>query len=288
MSNDLDIQHGDARQLAKQLPAGSVDAIVSDPPYGEGLLDDGDESPVSASKLLGEVLAVCSPLLRPGAHVVLWWSSRSLDLCIEAAKGAGLVFSRLLTMYTPQGGARPYRGWLPRVQPILMFRAHGRYIPEWRQRHATALREALAARGMAVSALADKLGCSHRLATKWTREDDDSWSYPNSEHRAGIFEILGVRIPPAPEKESRPARHDIYQLTGGASESSHPCEKPLWVVEDIVSRIVQQGGLCLDPFCGSGTTLLACRRCGVRGIGFEIDDKYCKLANERLSQSELF
>ena len=282
------IRQGDARELGKQLAPRSVDAIVTDPPYGEGILDEGDESPAESAKLLREVLQACRPRLKPGAHVVLWWSSRSVDLCIEAGKAAGLVFARLLSMYVPQGSARPYLGWLPRVQPIVVMRAPGRTVPLWRVQPAEILRQALQAQGMTPGRLARLLGCNNRLVTKWVRADDGAWCYPNDEHRAEIRRILGVELPPAPEKVYRPARHDIYQVAGGQSEAGHPCEKPLTVVEDIVSRVVEPGGTCLDPFCGSGTTLIACRRWGVHGIGFEIDPIYYYMAGQRLRQGDLF
>ncbi len=42
------------------------------------------------------------------------------------------------------------------------------------------------------------------------------------------------------------------------------------------------GDTVLDPFLGSGSTLLACLETGRRGVGFDIDKKYCELAVKRL------
>ena len=46
---------------------------------------------------------------------------------------------------------------------------------------------------------------------------------------------------------------------------------------------VRGGGLVLDPFIGSGTTAVACKHLGINFIGFEIDEQYFKIANDRIN-----
>jgi DNA modification methylase len=62
----------------------------------------------------------------------------------------------------------------------------------------------------------------------------------------------------------------------------HPTVKPLRIVEKLIRLGSQAGDLVIDPFMGSGTTLLASRRLGRRAIGIEINEGYCELAARRL------
>src|SRR5690606_30326997 len=124
---------------------------------------------------------------------------------------------------------------------------------------------------------------STRLVTKWYRTEDEAWSYPNEVHRARLNAILGITLPEPQEVSEIPARHDLYTVEGGRAESDHPCEKPLGVVRDIISRL---GTMILDPFVGSGTSLVAARQVGVQCVGIDVDDEHCQRAVTRLRQRE--
>ncbi len=65
----------------------------------------------------------------------------------------------------------------------------------------------------------------------------------------------------------------------------HPSQKPLPLIKWILSKYAQKDDLILDPFMGSGTVLRACLELGFMCIGIDIDERYCKIAINRLSQS---
>ena len=64
---------------------------------------------------------------------------------------------------------------------------------------------------------------------------------------------------------------------------NHPAIKPLDLVIRHLKHSCKGGELILDPFAGSGTTLLAAKRLGLSAIGFELDKKYYDIANDRLN-----
>jgi len=65
----------------------------------------------------------------------------------------------------------------------------------------------------------------------------------------------------------------------------HQTEKPLGVMREIV-RIVEPGGIILDPFAGAGTTILAAKLEGYPAVGIELSEHYAKAAKARVDAGE--
>lgn len=79
-----------------------------------------------------------------------------------------------------------------------------------------------------------------------------------------------------------------YRAVGVDGGKQHPTQKPealmLWSF-----RFLPKKGIAtiLDPYMGSGTTLVAAKRAGRKAIGIEIEERYCEIAATRLQQSTL-
>ncbi len=69
------------------------------------------------------------------------------------------------------------------------------------------------------------------------------------------------------------------------NKDNHPHEKPIDLLEKLIEHSSKKGDLILDPFCGSGSTCIACSKMGRNFIGIELDDKWVKLAEKRLAFS---
>ncbi len=65
-------------------------------------------------------------------------------------------------------------------------------------------------------------------------------------------------------------------------ERQHPNEKPISLVTQFIEAHTVPSQIILDPFCGSGTTLVAAKMLGRRYIGIDIEKKYCDIAEERI------
>lgn len=78
-----------------------------------------------------------------------------------------------------------------------------------------------------------------------------------------------------------------FQLTEKGSCAAHPCSKPIKAWSKLLTRGSLEGETVIDPFMGSGTTLLAAKNLGRKCIGIEIEEKYCEIAANRLRQEKL-
>lgn len=70
------------------------------------------------------------------------------------------------------------------------------------------------------------------------------------------------------------------------AEYYHPTQKPVALMAWCI-KLSKASGTILDPFMGSGTTLVAAKQLGLKAIGIEIEQKYCDIAIERLRQGVL-
>lgn len=78
----------------------------------------------------------------------------------------------------------------------------------------------------------------------------------------------------------------IWNITG-ASTKHHPAPFPLELATRLVRMFSFVGDTVLDPFCGSGTTMIAALRTGRNSIGVEIDPEYCRMAARYLKAENM-
>jgi len=106
-----------------------------------------------------------------------------------------------------------------------------------------------------------------------------------------VYGDFDGRPPTAPRGDSGSASRFFYCAKADASErrnSKHPTVKPVALMRYLVRLVCPAGGVVLDPFAGSGTTIEAARLEHCRAIGIERELEYCADILERLRQRVLF
>lgn len=76
----------------------------------------------------------------------------------------------------------------------------------------------------------------------------------------------------------------VLQVRSEHGTAENPTAKPVALLRPIIEYSVAAGGTVLDPFCGSGSTLVACKQSGRRAVGIDSREDQCEIAARRCSQ----
>ncbi|MEM6425385.1 MAG: DNA methyltransferase [Cyanobacteria bacterium P01_D01_bin.128] len=93
--------------------------------------------------------------------------------------------------------------------------------------------------------------------------------------------------PPKSKPGARVIPGEVNDATAGR-ETLHPCPRKRKHCSWLVNWWSESGDIVLDPFCGSGTTLLAAYESGRKAVGIEIEPRYAEMAAERFSQMSIY
>lgn len=137
--------------------------------------------------------------------------------------------------------------------------------------------KALADRDMSRAELAATVGTSPQYKVYHGMGDTKAAFAPS--HENIVFAVKGKYSFPG----SRPKDLVTFPKIN-SSKMVHPTEKPVGLLANLISSVTKPGDLILDPFAGSGSTLVAAKKTGRRFIGIELDDDYFVTAQRRIEE----
>lgn len=92
-----------------------------------------------------------------------------------------------------------------------------------------------------------------------------------------------MTLPPERRSDGRGKDIENPRLRTSERVNDHPTVKPLALMEWLIKLVLPEGGIVLDPFLGSGTTLVAARKLNVNAIGIEQDERSAEIARQRIA-----
>jgi len=214
---DWKIVHGDALEEMRKIADFSVDAVITDPPYGIGFVYDGVREQWTTAASWWEWYAPhyqeMERVVKPGGLIASWFSGTYLRHAWDWFGDDVRIFVEAKNFV--------------QMRPVVMQMAWQPIAMRWK--------------AGSLPIRPDRQPCGF------------DWAVANSSRAVA-------------RPESR----------------IHPCPRQLNVVVSLVERFVPPGSTILDPFCGSGTTVLAALRRDCRGLGIESEWEYVESARRRI------
>jgi site-specific DNA-methyltransferase (adenine-specific) len=232
----IEIWHGDCREVLPQI--GPVDAVLTDPPYGDTSLD-WDQPVKGWLDLIDTRQVWCFGSMR-------FWLEHGSDFRENWTYAQEIIWEK-------HNGSSFHADRFKRVHELAIHWYRGAWSALYRNTPVT-------------------LDATPRTVRRKQRP-------PHTGHiEAGSYRSLdgGLKL-----------MRSVLQVRSEHGRAVHPCQKPLGILTPLLGCSVPQGGLVLDPFMGSGTTLLAAKNLNRRAIGIEIEERFCEVAVQRLAQEVL-
>ena len=259
-----------------------VDSVVCDPPYEIGFMSKGwDSTGIAFQK---ETWELAFQLLKPGGHLLAFSASKTYHRMAVAVEDAGFeIRDQIMWLY---GSGFPKSknigdGWgttlKPAHEPVVMARKHLSEIrvAENVLKHGTG---GINIDGCRIES--DDLKTFKRKSFAWEGKSlYNEQEYKPSEKGRFPSNIIHNGL------EEDWARF-FYCPKVSKSErgvnNNHPTVKPIKLMEYLCRLVTPKGGIVLDPFMGSGTTIMAAKNGGFKYIGIEKEKEYFEIANSRI------
>ena len=321
----ITLYHGDCREILPGLGQ-QFQTVMTDPPYGK-VRGDFDHAWTNRRAMLADVTEWRDAIVeRMTANATLWWFAwPSLAGIIEAHIAerlnplAHVVWKKPATLahkHCPEALRAPG----PETERVLMFEQYG--ADSWALGETGYAHKCDEARGLVFEPLRayltgewERAGLTNKDANEATQTQMAGhwfsavqWALPTEFYYNRLRERANRTGGDYLRREYEDLRReyedlrryfslktgqpktDIWEFPIATADErlGHPTPKPLALIRFMIDISVRPQTAILDPFAGSGTTLVAAKLEGRKAVGIEINERYCEIAAKRLAQGVLF
>jgi site-specific DNA-methyltransferase (adenine-specific) len=317
-----ELHHGNCLDILRTMPDCSIDAVVTDPPYGLSFMGKRWDYDVPST----EIWAECLRVLKPGGYLLAFAGTRTQHRMAVRIEDAGFEIRDMLAWMYGSGFPKSHnldgehQGWgtalKPAMEPITMARKPfkatvAQNVQEWGTGAINIdgcrigeeeIKTCAKVPGKSFNSLAPVSGFNG------CEESTHLGRWPANVMHDGSAEILQgmgeaarffytpkacksdrengcFALPLVSYEMNRPPDSDV-DLVPTVNRNFHPTVKPTDLMRYLCRMVTPTGGIVLDPFTGSGSTGRGAVLEGFRFIGCEMDADYIEIAKARILAAE--
>jgi len=242
----IDLRLGDCLELMKDIPDGSIDAIITDPPYGTTACKWDS---VITFDLMWEQL---NRIIKPNGAVVLF-GSEPFSSALRMSNIKNYKYDWKYEKNKCTGFLNAKKQPLMSYEDVIVF-----YEKQCTYNPQMTIAEKIYKRGKVVR----------------NKELNIQQSDNYGEQKDFIQKDNGLRYP----------KRIQYFNNNFTQKQKHPTQKPVELMEYLIKTYTNENETVLDFTMGSGSTLVACQNLNRNGIGIEMEEAYFKIAENRIKQ----
>ena len=311
----IELWHGDCLELMKDIPDGSVDLVLTDPPYGtmKGASLDGWKNQTTEWDTAIEPVKIfeqISRILRQNGKAILFCQEPYTSLLITSAIPSLPFAYRAIWYKNVHANALLAKSaMVSRFEDICVFSKLGHdYCGEnpLREYFAKVLDFVGATSCKEINARLGHRKAEHCFYVTGSRNGSTQFSLCTERTYQELIDVFGIdKMQGFIEYDELRKTQDeytqkyasVYNLwQGGKSKSNvleykkdndgyHPTQKPVALLEDLIQTYSNEGNTVLDFTMGSGSTGVACLNTHRRFIGIELDGGYFNIAEKRIKSA---
>lgn len=315
------IYNMDCIEGMKLIDDNSIDLVVTDPPYlinyQSAMRTDkfekveGDKGTKADYNLITSSLNELYRVLKEGSHIYIFCSWHNIDFFkqefekhfelknILVWKKKGGFIGDLETQYGVDYEFILYgfKKWY--IESIKDEYENYRPIKDYLKKEKRKSKLSNKQISLMFSKYTNKEGCLNRSVCEHYFSNKQ-WFFPTKDTYENILQPTGFWQKPFEELEKEynelkiiydKRKHLNGKRISGIIETSkvtnnkyiHPTQKPTQIFKILIEKSSNENDIILDCFMGSGTTKIVCMNTNRNYIGFELDENYCNIANQRIS-----
>lgn len=286
--------NGDCIERMQSLDDNSVDLVIADPPYYKVVNEKWDyfwktedDYIVWSLKWIKEV----SRILRIGGTFYCFGYFRTLALLVPHLEEFGLELRQQIIidkgMRSVSGRATKKYKMFPNVTESILF-----IIKDNKQFIKPFLKERQKELGLTSKQINEALGVKSNGGGMWSIYTGKNIceQFPTEELWNKLSEVLKFNYPYnklAQTFNQQMGYTDVWtDIDFYKEKHRHPTQKPLKLIRRLIEASSNVNDVVLDPFSGSGSTMLGCLQTDRHYIGIELDEDYYNISLERLSEEK--